>query len=133
MPPPSPSSNPGRWTSLWVVALLSLVAQLGLCHFFSFGQIVPMTIDLNPSNLWTAAYHFPPDGSFQVLNWLGRASAPQSLNPYTLGANLNPWLFFTAYAPVMATLGLLAMAAFLRELEVPRPAALFGGVIFAWQ
>jgi len=28
---------------------------------------------------------------------------------------------------------LLAMAAFLRELELPRPAALFGGVIYAWQ
>ena len=33
----------------------------------------------------------------------------------------------------MATLALLAMAAFLRELELPRPAALFGGVIYAWQ
>ncbi len=33
----------------------------------------------------------------------------------------------------MATLGLLAMVAFLRELELSRPAAIFGGVIFAWQ
>jgi len=67
------------------------------------------------------------------LNWLGQAYLPLSLNPCSLAANLPAWWFFTAYAPVMATLALLAMAAFLRELELPRSAALFGGVIYAWQ
>jgi hypothetical protein len=33
----------------------------------------------------------------------------------------------------MATAALLAMAAFLRELALPRPAALFGAFVFAWQ
>ncbi len=33
----------------------------------------------------------------------------------------------------MSTFALLAMAAFLRELEMPRPAALFGAVVYAWQ
>ena len=128
------SVKEGRWTSLWVVALVSLLAQLWLCQFFSLGQTVPETIDVNPSNLWKFAYQFPPTGSFQVLNWLGVPFLPQPLNPLSLAAeHLSAWCFFTAYAPVMATLGLLAMAAFLQELELPRPAALFGGVIMAWQ
>jgi hypothetical protein len=124
----------GRWTSLWVVALLSLLAQLALCQFFSFGERVPESLDVNPSNLWKLAYHFPPTGTFQVLNWLGIAYLPQPLHPFSLAATfLSPWCFFTTYAPLMATLALLAMAAFLRELEVSRPVALFGGVIYAWQ
>jgi Bacterial membrane protein YfhO len=130
----SPSAAPSRWTSLWIVALLSLLAQLALCQFFSFGGSVPVSLDVNPSNLWKLAYHFPPTGSFEVLNWLGVAFLPQPLNPLSFAAAyLPPWWFFTTYAPLMATLALLAMAAFLRELELPRPAALFGGVIFAWQ
>ena len=112
---------------------LSLLAQLWLCEFFSFGQNVPESLDVNPSNLWKLDYHFPPTGSFQVLNWLGVAYLPQALNPLSLAAHVPPWLFFTAYAPVMSTLALLAMAAFLREMELSRPAALFGGVIYAWQ
>jgi hypothetical protein len=116
------------------VALLSLLAQLWLCQFFSFGERVPISLDVNPSNLWKLAYHFPPTGSFEVLNWLGVAYLPQPLNPFSLAAaHLPPWWFFTTYTPLMATLALLAMAAFLRELELPRPAALFGGVIYAWQ
>lgn len=127
------SAAPGRWTSLWVVALLSLVAQLYLCQFFSFGQKVPESIDINPSNLWRSAAHFPPRGEFIVTNWLGLPTLPAPLNPLSLAAHLAPWLFFTAYAPVLATLALLAMAAFLRELGLSRPAALFGGLIYAWQ
>lgn len=134
MPLPENSpTRPRRWTSLWIVALLSLVVQLWLCQFFTFGQMVPTTIDMNPSNLWKFAYHFPPAASFQVLNWLGQPLLPPALSPYSLAAHLAPWLYFTAYAPVMATLALLAMAAFLRELGVTRPAALFGGLIYAWQ
>jgi hypothetical protein len=116
------------------VALLSLLAQLWLCQFFSFGERVPISLDVNPSNLWKLAYHFPPAGSFEVLNWLGVAYLPQPLNPFSLAAaDLPPWWFFTTYTPLVATLALLAMTAFLRELELPRPAALFGGVIYAWQ
>ncbi len=122
------------WRSLWVVALLSLVGQLWMCQFFSFGQRVPVTIDVNPSKLWTLAYHYPPTGSFQVLNWLGEAALPPALNPLSFAAaHFGIWLFFTFYAPALATCGLLAMAVFLRELECPRPAALFGAVIYAWQ
>ena len=133
--PDSPAAaRSGPWTSLWIVALLSLLAQLWLCQFFSFGERLPLSLDINPSNLWKLAYHFPPTGSFEVLNWLGVAYLPQPLNPLGLAAaGLSPWLFFTTYTPLMATLALLAMAAFLRELELPRPAALFGGVIYAWQ
>jgi hypothetical protein len=122
-----------RWISLWVVALLSLLAQLWMCQFFSFGERVPLSLDIDPSNLWKFAYHLPPQGSFQVYNWLGIATLPVPLNPMGLAANLPAWWFFTTYTPVVATLALLAMAAFLRELELPRPAALFGGVIYAWQ
>jgi hypothetical protein len=130
----SASTKPGPWASLWVVALVSLLAQLGLCQFFSFGERVPVSLDVNPSNLWKLAYHFPPEGTFHVLNWLGIAYLPQALQPLSVAAaNLSPWCFFTMYAPLMATLALLAMAAFLRELELSRPAAIFGGVIFAWQ
>jgi hypothetical protein len=135
-PPDSPTAPQpqGRWTSLWIVALLSLLGHLALCQFFSFGVRVPVSIDVNPSNLWKLAYHFPPTGSFQVLNWLGIAYLPQPLNPLGIAAALlSPWWFFTTYEPVIATLALLAMAAFLRELELPRPAALFGAVIYAWQ
>jgi len=132
----SPVSSPasqGRWTSLWVVAALSLLAQLWLCQFFSLGENVPVSIDINPSNLWKFIYHFPPTGTFQVLNWFGVPFLPQPLNPFSLGAHMVPWVFFTSYAPIMATLALLAMAAFLREFECSRPAALFGAVIYAWQ
>jgi len=132
--PDGPSANGSPWTSLWVVALLSLLAQLWLCQFFSFGERVPVSIDVNPSNLWKLACHFPPTGSFEVLNWLGAAYLPQPLNPFSLAAvHLPPWWFFTTYTPLVATLALPAMAAFLRELELPRPAALFGGVVYAWQ
>ncbi len=131
--PDTTTPREGTWLSLWVVAFLSLVAQLALCGFFSFGQLVPMTIDVNPSNLWVLAYHFPPSGMFLVLNWLGVANPPLSLNPYTLASNGPAWLFLTSYAPILATCALLTMAAFLRELELPRPAALFGGVLYAWQ
>ena len=128
------SARPGPWTSLWIVALISLLAQLALCQFFTFGDRVPVSLDVNPSNLWKLAYHFPPTGEFRVLNWLGQAFLPENLQPYSLAAaHFSPWLFFTAYAPLMATCALLAMAAFLRELELPRPAALFGAVIYAWQ
>jgi len=131
--PDSTITREGPWTSLWVVAFLSLLAQLALCQFFSFGQSVPMTIDMNPSNLWKLAYHFPPTGVFLVQNWLGNANPPYALNPFSLAALWPVWFFFTSYAPMVATCSLLAMAAFLRELELPRPAALFGGVIYAWQ
>ena len=66
------------------MACVSLVAQLGLCHFFSFGERVPVSLDINPSNLWKYAYHFPPTGSFQVLNWLGLPYPAQPLNPLSL-------------------------------------------------
>ncbi len=128
------NASPGPWTSLWVVALISLLLQLYLCRFFTFGDQVPVSLDINPSNLWKQAYHFPPDGTYRVLNWLGQAYLPQALQPLSLAAAmLTPWWFFTTYAPIVATLGLLAMAAFLREFGLSRPASIFGGVIFAWQ
>jgi hypothetical protein len=134
MKSPDSSTPLGRWTSLWVVASLSLFAQLWLCQFFSFGELVPISLDVNPSNLWKLGYQFPPTGSFQVLNWLGLAYLPQPMNPLSIAATLlSPWFFFTAYVPVIATLALLAMVAFLRELDLPRPAALFGGLVYAWQ
>ena len=129
----STGRSPARWISLWIVALLSLLGQLGLCRFFSFGTWVPLSLDVDPSNLWKYAYQWPPNGEFLVLNWLGLPNLPPPLNPFSLGALLPPWLFFTAYAPVMSTCALLAMAAFLRELDLSRPAALFGGIVYAWQ
>ena len=122
------------WPTLWLTAFVSLLAQLALCQFFTFGRRVPFTIDVNPSNAWKYAYHFPPSGEFLTLNWFGIANLPPTLNPFTFAAaHLPGWLFFTAYAPLIATAALLAMTAFLRELELPRPAALFGGVVYAWQ
>ena len=122
------------WPSLWAVALVSLLAQLALCQFFSFGARVPVSIDVNPSNLWKYAYHFPPRGEFLVLNWFGVANLPSPLNPFSFAAaHFSAWFFFTTYAPLLATCALLAMVAFLRELDFSRPAALVGGVIYAWQ
>lgn len=130
----SSSVRPGPWFSLWVVAFLSLLGQLYICQFFTFGVMVPMSIDVNPSNLWKMAYHFPPTGTFLVLNWLGTANLPQPLNPLSwVAGHWSIWWFFTFYTPVISTLALLTMVAFLRELQLPRPAALFGGVIYAWQ
>jgi hypothetical protein len=72
--------------------------------------------------LETSPTIFRPPARFKCLNWLGVAYLPQPLNPFSLAAaHLTPWWFFTAYAPVMATLALLAMAAFLRELELSGP------------
>jgi len=131
--PQRTTTSEGCWTSLWVIAGISLIGQLAICQFFSFGQFVPMTIDMNPSNLWKLAYHFPPTTLFLVLNWFGVANTPTALSPFSLAALWPTWLFFTTYAPLIGSCSLLAMAAFLRELELPRPAALFGGVIYAWQ
>ena len=129
-----PSSPRQAWPALWLVALASLFVQLWLCQFFTFGQRVPVSIDVDPCNLWKYAYQWPPQGEFLVLNWLGLPNLPPPLNPFSLGgALLSPWFFFTTYTPVMSTLALVAMAGFLRELELPRPAALFGAVVFAWQ
>jgi len=141
LPRPALEVKPGRWPSLWVVALLSLLGQLWLCEFFAqdptthaFGAMVPFCEDINPSKLWTLAYTFPPTATFHVLNWLGLPYLPQPLNPLSVAAALmSPWFFFTMYWPLISTLALLAMAAFLRELEISRPAALFGAVIYAWQ
>jgi hypothetical protein len=134
MTPPDTTTSTGRWTSLWIVAVISLLGQLAICQFFSFGVYVPESIDMNPSNLWKLAYHFPPTSLFLVLNWFGVPNLPTALNPFSLAAATWPtWLFFTAYAPLIGFCSLLAMAAFLRELELSRPAALFGGVVFAWQ
>ena len=72
------------WPSLWAAALVSLVAQLALCQFFSFGRDVPYTIDINPSNIWKYTYHFPPRGEFLTLNWFGLANLPPTLNPLQL-------------------------------------------------
>ena len=138
---PDGQVRPERWTSLWVVALLSLAAQLWVCQFFAqdpsthnFGETVPFSEDMNPSKLWTIAYTFPPAGTFQVLNWLGLPYLPQPLNPLSLATALMPaWYFFTCYVPIISTLALLTMAAFLREMEISRPAAIFGAVIYAWQ
>jgi len=128
------SASTGPWTSLWVVALISLLVQLGLCQFFTFGEYVPASIDVDPSNLWKFAYHFPPIGTFHVLNWLGVPYTAQPLNPLSLAAaQCSVWCFFTAYTPFASTLALLAMTAFLREFELTRPAALFGGLVYAWQ
>ena len=127
------SPPPDRWTSLWIVALISLVAQLALCQFFSFGARVPLSLDVDPCNLWKYGYQFPPRGEYLVLNWLGVPYLPPTLNPFSLAAHLSAWWFFTTFTPFIGTCALLAMAAFLRELEVPRPAALFGAIIFAWQ
>ena len=132
----SPSAVTARqsWPSLWCTAFGSLLAQLALCRFFSFGRDVPVSIDVNPSNLWKYAYHFPPRGEFLTLTWFGLPNLPPPLNPFSLAAAyLPPWLFFATYAPVLATAALLAMVLFLRELELPRPAALVGGVVYAWQ
>ena len=133
----SPAADAARrrpWPSLWAVALVSLLIQLALCQFFSFGHRVPFAIDVNPSNLWKYAYHFPPRGEFLVLNWFGIANLPPPLNPFTFAAaHFSPWFFFTTYAPLLATAALLAMVAFLRELDLSRPAALVGGVVYAWQ
>jgi hypothetical protein len=134
----SPAAEPAAprqpWPSLWATALVSLLLQLALCQFFTFGQRVPLSIDVNPCNLWKYAYHFPPRGEFLVLNWLGIANLPPPLNPFGLAAaHLTPWFFFTTYAPLIATCALLAMVAFLRELDLSRPAALVGGVVYAWQ
>ena len=108
------SVRPGPWISLWVVAFLSLLGQLYICQFFTFGVMVPMSIDVNPSNLWKIAYHFPPTGTFQVLNWLGVANLPQPLNPVSWAAgHWSIWWFFTFYTPLISTLALLAMVVFL--------------------
>jgi hypothetical protein len=137
---PAEAAPRPSWPSLWFTAIASLVAQLALCQFFAisptggFGLTVPVSIDVNPSNIWKYAYHFPPRGEFLTLNWFGIANLPPTLNPFSFAAaHFPPWLFFTAYAPLVGTAALLAMVAFLRELDLPRPAALVGGVVYAWQ
>lgn len=134
MDSPAAVAAPRRpWPLLWVTAIVSLIGQLALCQFFSFDQRVPLSIDVNPCNLWKYAYQFPPRGEFLTLNWLGIPNLPPPLNPFDLAAHLPPWFFFTTYAPLIGTCALLAMVMFLRELDFTRPVALFGGVIYAWQ
>jgi hypothetical protein len=47
MAPQTREVSQGGWISLWIVALISLAAQLGLCRFFSFGASVPLSLDVS--------------------------------------------------------------------------------------
>jgi len=111
----------------------TLLIQLSMCYFFSFGNLIPVTNDINPSNQTTIRYLFPPQGRFSTDYWLGQGSDPMPFTPYSVLAWLPPWLFFTATYPLSAALAVLTFYWFLRELKLSTTVAIVGGLIYGWQ
>jgi len=111
----------------------TLLLQLYLCYFFSFGNVIPLTSDINPSNQWLIKYRFPPQGHFATDWWLGQGIDPLPFTPYTVLALLPTWLFFTIVYPLGAALSVWTCYLFLRELKLPVAVAIAGGIIYGWQ
>ena len=112
----------------------TFLLQLFLCYFFTFGELIPMTNDLNPSNYWTIQYRFPPQGYFSNLDgWLGFGHDPMPFTPMSVLAWLPLWVFFTVVYPLGAALAVASFYLFLRELKLPSAVAIAGGIIFGWQ
>ena len=85
IPSDSPAARSGPWTSLWVVAALSLFAQLWLCQFFSFGQEVPESLDGGGADN-------PRRGCFRVADGCARMAPPiaETLRDGGVPAQGNP-------------------------------------------
>ncbi len=117
----------------WTTLALSLLLHLSLCDFFTLGDYMPFSNDINPCNLWKYHYQFPPRDQFLSLNWLGLPLPAPALNFFTLVGDLPPWLFFTCYPGLCAALAIAAMVLLVRELGLSPLAALFAGVTLGWQ
>lgn len=118
---------------VWVAAAMTFVLLGMLTGVFSFGQLIPMTTDMNPGLYHEVAWHFPPHAVYSLNYWLGQSLLPQDFQPYSLLAHLSASLFFSVIYPLFAALSLAACYRFLRELEFRRGVALLGGVLYAWQ
>lgn len=128
----------GTWRSkaftiATISVLITLLLQLYLCRFFSFGALIPISIDNNIGNFRDLAFHFPPHGFFSTDYWLGFPKDPAPLTPLNLLANLPAWWFFTTFYPLCGALSLLTFYWFLRLLGFQTALAMVGGVIYAWQ
>jgi hypothetical protein len=125
------SNKSGR--IVWIAAVLTFLLQLYLTGFFTFGDKIPLTVDVNPGNYKLDTFSWPPHGSFATSYFLGFPAFPKALEPASLFARGPVWLFFTVYFPLIAALSLLACAALLRELGFSPAVSALGGVIYAWQ
>jgi hypothetical protein len=111
----------------------TLLVLLYLCHFFSFGEIIPLTNDCTPGNQPNGRYIFPPVGWFETQFWLGGAIYPQPLTIFSLLLHLPTSIFFTAFYPLCAAMGLFFFYLFLRELGFRHAVGLVGALIYGWQ
>jgi len=125
------SNRSGR--IVWIAAALTLLLQLYMTGFFTQGERIPLTVDVNPGRYKDGAFSWPPQSSFNTQYFLGFSSFPAPFHPVSLAAHLSVWLFFTLYFPLFATLGLLGCYALLRELDFSPVVSTLGGLAFAWQ
>ena len=117
---------------LWIAAGVTLLLQLYLCFFFSFGATIPVTGDLTPGLLPVWTYRFPPTGYVQNSWWLGIERTPSMLTPLSVLAHLPMWWFFTMMYPLAGALAVVTFYLFLRELGLSPLACVVGGVMFGW-
>jgi len=111
----------------------TLVALLWLDGFFTFGRMIPQTIDINPAMTHLLRFTFPPQGYFYTDYWLGQTQYPASLQPLSLLAWLPAWMFYSGVYPLFTALAIPAAWLFLRELGFGRSASLAAAIFYAWQ
>lgn len=111
----------------------TLLVLLYLCHFFSFGEVVPVTNDCTPANYRNSRYFFPPSGWFENSYWLGGAMYPSPVTLFSIMSHLPVAVFFTAFYPLCAAMGVVFFYLFLRELGFRNAVGLVGALIYGWQ
>lgn len=135
--PPRPSGWKHRpwptWAPLALATGVTLGLLLWLSGFFTFGRLIPQTIDINPAMVDLLRFHYPPQGYFYTEYWLGQTSHAVSLQPLSLLAWLPVWMFFSGVYPLATALALPAAYLFLRELQFTRAVSLVAAVFYAWQ
>ena len=112
---------------------LTLLVLLWLGGFFTFGQLIPQTIDINPAMTHLLRFSFPPQGYFFTDYWLGQTQYAASLQPLSVLAWLPAWMFFTGVYPLFTALAIPAALLFLLELGFTRAVSLTAAVFYAWQ
>lgn len=119
----------------WVLGamLCTFLGQALLCYFFSGGELIPRTLDINPANYRQLQLHFPPRAVYNYEYWLGFPGATPIFSPLSILAHLSPWWFFTCYYPLCAALSVGTFYALMREFKVSGSLSLWGGLVYGWQ
>ncbi len=118
---------------LWAAILGTLLLQLLMTGFFSFGSTVPLTIDTHLGNYHQSQFHFPPQGDFNTDYWLGLPQLPNGLHPLSLFSHLPFWIFATTFYPLCASASVYFTFILFQAWGFRVFSSIFAGILFAWQ